>query len=191
MGGGGCMAHALAELGVFESMEQAKATLNALIDIKHAQLRRHDPDCPRALAGVEDDAWHPSLVADVVKARGFHFKKLTPQQHTNLAAVLSRGGSFVVDGVLNKYYKGSDGHMLTSDPDDPTHPARQPEQWRHAIPVVNGVIREQAEQEIPVTCLHLGFDGRPNLRHGYMREICKVYKVYKCTGSEGCRGECA
>ena len=77
-------------MGVFESVEQAKATLNALIDTKLAQLQQDNPNCPRALAGVEDDAWHPSLVADVVKARGFHFKKLKLKQLTNLAAVLSR-----------------------------------------------------------------------------------------------------
>ena len=46
-------------------------------------------------------------------------------------------------------------------------------------------------RSVPTSCLHLGFDGRPNLNHGYMRAILKVYKVYKCTGSEGLRGECA
>ena len=46
-------------------------------------------------------------------------------------------------------------------------------------------------RSVPTSCLHLGFDGRSNLNHGYMRAILKVYKVYKCTGSEGLRGECA
>ena len=65
--------------------------------------------------------------------------------------------------------------------------------WRHAAPVVDGKVREQRGQVIPLALLRLveGKGGRV-ARGGYFWAILKVYRVAKCTAGPGvrCTGGC-
>ena len=82
-------------------------------------------------------------------------------------------------------------HVVDTDPEDDTDPATNERGWRHAVAVVDGVVREQLNQKINIEWLHLGADGvTPNIEKSYMRRILRVYRVERCTGPKGCKGKC-
>ena len=134
---------------------------------------------------------------EVLIEEDFHFRKLDLAV-VDLAEMLKTGG-FLVDGTLNKYYCDGDpdeeGSWVIVDPTDPTDPATSPGDWRHAIPVIDGIIHEQKGDKIDARWLWLGEGKGPNQPHlerGYMREILKVFGVWKCTATgknwERCKG---
>ena len=115
-----------------------------------------------------------------MKARGFDWSKLTIE--TSLAECVDlrevfKKGSFIVDGVLNQdWQKGSD--RFCNGADGEKGPAGNENAWRHAVPVMDGVVHETGVDHIDVKWLWLGDDGvSPALNRGYMRQICKVYQV--------------
>lgn len=193
MGGGGCVAHCLVAFGVFGNVAAAKKALNDQIDPVHAELAAQNKECPRVLAGVEDDYWHSEVIKAVVTAGGFHYKKQRLNA-VNLAALVAGGRGLLIDGVLNAEYEDEEGCTIETDPTDVTGPRPwQPggkAHWRHAIAVVGGSIIEQQQQQIDARCLHLDpATGVPD-RRGYMYNILKVYVVEKCRGALGCKGAC-
>ena len=171
-------------------MPAARKSLNAHIDAVHRIFLRHDPNSPRSLAGVDDDHWHAKVVASAVQGAGYHFRKLDLAAIDLAAELATRRGTFLIDGTLNDTYVDERGAAIQTDPTDETTAAQEPARWRHAVAVVNGVVREQQHQEVELACLHLNADGRPDATKGYMREILKVYRIWQCTGGEGCRGVC-
>ena len=177
---GGCMAHALANAGVYDSAAEAKGSLNALIPAIHAKRIQDSGDAtvPRARIGVDDEQWCPELVGRAVWRRGYNFVKLHLADVSDLVVEL-RSGTVVIDGTLNKHYL-SGKQWKDADPDDDTDPAevRHKARWRHAVAIVEGEVREQLGQTVPLRDLHLtGPRGKPDPQRGYFREILKVYRI--------------
>lgn len=203
VGGGGCTAVGLAKLGVFPSVDEAKAKLNALIPKVAAKLGRTGEDVA-AFVGVEDDCWHPEVVKRAVIDEGWHFHKL------HLSSVDLReevkSGSLLIDGVLNDSYvrttrrgdstilgltpEGDGFVRVPTDPDDTTSPITNEAGWRHMIATRNGQVLEK-EFSLPTDWLWLGFNSQPDPKKGYLYKVLKVYRVFKCKSKrKGCKGEC-
>ena len=126
----------------------------------------------------------------------------------DLKALLTSKGPrsrYFVDGVLNKHWKrGKQG--MCNDPTDPTDPAQERSRWRHAVPIVDGVVREQQETRVKTEWLWLdATTNQPDPERGYLREVLRVYRVVRCCAgddapegaeeeggrrSSSCRGEC-
>jgi hypothetical protein len=207
IGDGGCVAHVIAALDVFPSVEEAMQKLNAQIPIVKPKFRP-DQQVP-GFIGIPNDRWHPEVVKAAVVQEGFHFRKL------NLAKVDLREevkwGDLMFDGVLNDTYVRrwvkDDKHIdpewveddvnlskgyirLRTDPGDKTTAASNEAGWRHAIAVRSRKIVDQ-EVEMSTAYLWLGDDNRPDVNRSYIRKIYKVYRIFKCeTGEAGCKGEC-
>ena len=195
LGNGGCVAHVLANIGVYETDIDAKAELNSQIDkVLEQRQREVDPTFPRNRVGVEDDFWCAQIVGKTVRARGFHYKKIRiddPEIDLRDYFVDDMPGGFMVDGVLNNECVVG-GEKWAPDPMDPTDPAEDEERWRHAVAVVAGQVREQQGQCWAVDdCLWLGENNQPHKEKGYLRKIHKVFFIAPCTVPDtGCKGGC-
>jgi len=195
VGNGGCVAHALFGAGVFGSTEEAVEKLNAAIDLVHELLVNANPVWTRERTGVEGVKWHPRVIARVCHEAGFHMRKYDPKALPDAIAV---GGpyAYLIDGVLNSEYEDEGGETVETDPTDFDGPRPwQPggfAHWRHAIALRNGLIVEQHQQTIEGGCLHIDpSTGAPDNRRGYFWSILKVYRIWPCSGEEGCRGTCS
>ena len=181
-GGGGCVAHALFELGVFDSVAIAMQRLNfaaSRLAGKHLSLRY-----------VADDWWPHEAIAKAVKSERWHMSKIKlGSERLDLAAQFARRScGHLVDGVLNNEWQDDEGVLVNDATYEGAPPSVDRAAWRHAVAVQGGVILEQHEQRILVKWLWL--DGnKPDKHRGYLREILKVYKIWRCTSVDGCRGK--
>ena len=185
VGGGGCVAHALYEIGVGETVDDTKERLNSQIDVVWAELQHQhkgSATVPRQLAGVDNDKWHPLVIKSVLIDADFHFTKLPHERRQNLANELAREDThFLIDGVLNSEFVDADGEIVETDPADVDGPRPWEKggasHWRHAVIVVDGKIKEQSDQEWDISVLHLNAHGDPDNRKGYFWSIAKVYEI--------------
>ena len=191
VGNGGCAAHALHELGVGEDLKDTLERLNGRIDAEWKRLQKQRPGVaiPRVHAGVDDDRWNGTIIADVLKDADKHLVKLDDSRRANLAAELVRADtSYLIDGILNCKFTDTDGSIVETDPTDKgprPWEAGGAASWRHAVAVVDGSIKEQHDQEYDVGVLHLDERGLPDNRRGYFWSVAKVYEVVHCCG-DGC-----
>ena len=193
---GGCDARALWRMGVCTSEEEAKGLLNSMIDPMWEMFKRTQPDCPRERAGVDDVEWAFELVKKAVVSRGFHFKKVQSLvegakelSDMDLDAMLKEGGSFLIDGYINQphYFRGGKKLQLriASECDR-----------RHSTAVVSYEVMDDPRWilggRMSAKNLWLNRRSQPNRKKGFMRDILRAYKIYKCcmpVGTE-CRGAC-
>lgn len=187
LGSGGCVAVALSKLiHTWTSVDTARQRLNAKLDPIAATLRP-DLRVPE-FVGVPNDHWHPEVVKAAVIEERYHFRKLDLSA-VDLAEELKVGG-YLIDGVLNDSFvkldrRGNEVRHET-DPEDSSSPRNNEAGWRHAIAVVNGRVLEK-EFEMSAKWLWLS----SMVERGYMYKILKVYRVFKCRGGPGCKGECS
>ena len=190
LGSGGCVAVALSKLKLFASAATAKQALNTQLATYSAKCRP-DYRVPEHV-GVADDHWHPEVVKMAVVEANFHFHKLDLDS-VDLATEL-RGGSFLVDGVLNdSFVQLVNGKAMAydTDPADQSSPPDNEAGWRHAIAVSHGRILEK-EFEMSAQWLWLDDANKPDPLQGYLFKVLKVYRIFRCTSHHaGCKGRCA
>ena len=103
-GSGGCIAHTLKELGVFETVVAAKADLNHFGEIELKKRRElHGADYEAAKVYVANDKWCPAVVTATCTRHGFGFKKLDLNA-VNLKDEL-RSGKFFIGGTQNRFWQ--------------------------------------------------------------------------------------
>ena len=193
LGSGGCVAHALHRLGLFVSVDEALARLNAEIAPVLAQrIAEHDDEAGAASSfldtdalartiGVHDDSWSADVMGRALARAGFRVVELDLDQ-VDLAAALRQGGRFLLDGVLNGQYTAADGvSVVHTDPLDDSLPPPEsaPERWRHSVAVSKGRVLEQMEREMPIKCLWLrpGTPCRPDASRAYLRSIDRAFRI--------------
>ena len=193
---GGCDARSLFHIGVFVSEEAAKAALNAQIDVVHksANFKGH----PREHVGVDNCEWHHDVVQKAVINAGWHWRKVQSfvrgakeLADVPLNKILKEGGTYFLDGYLNSQYHRTSGKKVkkvkitTEDTG-----ARD----RHSTAVVNYMVRDHPGFIVGGTMnaenLWLNERATPDRKKGFMSELCRVYKVWKCTKTAACKGEC-
>ena len=183
LGSGGCTAVALSKIGVFTSVEETKAKLDAQIPI-YSSMVREDLRKPE-FVGVPGDRWHPDVVKRAVIDAGWHWRKLKLSE-VSLATELKEG-MYLVDGVLNdsfvKRVRGKEERFNT-DESDPTDPRQNEAGWRHCFAVEDGRILEK-EFEMSTDWLWLK-DNKPDPDKGYFYKVLKVYRITRCTGGDCC-----
>ena len=210
------MAMVLYRLKVFRSLEEAKQALNRNIAPVAMKLQRTGVNI-NLFVGEENVWWHPEVVKVTVTEAGWHFKKLLgwaldheAADRINLREEASHG-SLIFDGSLNDWYERArkpgdraldpqwgltelpNGNVrLRSDPSDSTTPNDNPAGWRHAIGCRDGLLLDN-EISMSAESLWLGNDNRVDKQRGYLYQIHKVYRIFKCSRpkNNGCRGECA
>jgi hypothetical protein len=184
--GGGCDARALTACGVWPSEGIAKAELNKPIDRVWASFKAQDPSCPRERAGVDGVEWAFDVVAQAVRAAGWHLipvhklMGVNQLEDVDLPSMLKGEGAFLVDGFLNDAYHrkrvpgGKPFRVAVSGKGDG--------RWRHSTAVVGGKVRDHGAfittGEMPVTFLFPA--GKKGKYKGFMREIVRVYRVAPC-----------
>ena len=180
----------MAAIGVWASERDAKDALNAQIDPVHEILLQNKggKECPRESAGVEDEQWAFQTVSKAVKGAGWHMIKVQTLEGKNelrdidLAEIMAKGGSYLLDGWLNKSYirGGKKCKIRAFDPEDN----------RHSTAVVDGDVFDCPEWilggKMPMSCLWLK-GSEPNEKKGFMRKICRAYRVAKCVQKGDCK----
>jgi hypothetical protein len=194
MGGGGCTAHALFKLGVFETVGHAKRALNVAGGQVLAKRRNIEcGDYQQERVYKPDDYWLHEVVKVAVVDAGYDFRKLNLDTCSLPDEVK---GAVLIDGIQNRdWMKGT-----VSDKTNPRHswyenapddtgpgPEAAPERWRHSIAVKDGRVLEQNDEEFSAKWLWVGEGNRPNPERGYMRRILKAYTVLRAADTG--RGE--
>ena len=171
-------------------------SLNSQIDRAHTIFKTNDPECPRESAGVDDVEWSNEVVSKAVQAAGFHLVKVQNcvegAKHVtdvDLDAMLHEGDAFLLDGYLNsKYLHGTKWrtNRVAGSAEN---------RWRHSVAVVNYKVHDHPAficgGEMSACNLWLDENATPSPKKGFMRQILKAYRVYKCTApGTGCKGEC-
>lgn len=142
--------------------------------------------------GIRGEAWPIEVIKNVVVDAGWHFKKLviesTRTDRVDLRDTLCHGSFFVYGHVNRQFYRGK--QLMRSSEDT----SNDPRDWEHSCAVVDNRFYEwSAEQNrfIGKSCdwLWLEDNNKPN-KKGYFRDICAVYRVYRCTVAGDCRGDC-
>ena len=201
---GGCDARAFASLGVFDSVEDAKTAFNDQIDVVWASANFCDG--PRERVGIDDVEWSHEVVNKAVIARGgWHMrrvqsllgvKELRDVELDRLFKETAREGrrvGFFVDGILNtQYHRGSKPVRVKTAPAT-GGAARE----RHSTAVCGYEIFDHPAFILggSMSASNLWLDARatPHRKKGYMRELMRVYAVYKCSSGERalpCTGKC-
>lgn len=178
-GNGGCTAHALYELGVFDSPESAKHKLNdqgkQLLE-KHRKEVRSDYE--RSRVYTEDDRWSHEVIKRAVAAAGFDIKKLDLDSDEVTLKRDFKRGKYLLDGVQNQdHTRQYSGIYVNGPPGYTPGPAEAPMQWRHAIAIENSRVLEQNADTFSIKWLWLQENNRPDMEKGYMREVLKVYHI--------------
>lgn len=204
LGSGGCTAAALVALGVFSTVAEASCSLDSFIGPVHEEVCKLSPKLKacRESAGTPGMAWSVDVVKRAVTSQGYHFKKV---RLANLSAAIDAGHKLLLDGILNSAYclpsSRKRRHLFTRAELQDSDPARDSGSWRHSIAIVAGKIVDDAHLSAPLGmppcpgrisagCLHLR-DGRACKDRGYLREVCKAYRIFVCQSQEcGCRGNC-
>ena len=186
---------------------EASDFLDVLIDAAYVRriTQTGDEGYPRSLVGIDGESWSHEVVSTAVKLRGYHWERIrvAGSSAADLKTLLASTGPrarFFVDGILNKHWRRGK-HRMCTDPTDPTDPAQERARWRHAVPVVDGVVREQLGMNVKVEWLWLdAATNQPDPGRGYLREVLRVYRVVRCRAPDDdapaggrhsrCRGEC-
>ena len=195
---GGCDARTLANLGLFDADEAtAKAALNDEIDAVHKAFRRNDPNCARERAGVDDVEWAQEVVTRAVTKFGYHMIRVQKSvagarelRDVDLKGMIEGGGAFFLDGYLNhQYMRGSKAvSVRVAGSGGNRH--------RHSTAVVDNKVHDHPafilNGSMGASNLWLDRRSTPNAKKGYLRGICKAYRVYKCSKKPGsrCNGKC-
>ena len=178
---GGCDARALAAIGLCDgSVSDVSSALNAQIDAVHRAWQKGDPSCPREHAGLDDVEWSFEVVSKAVDVERWHLTRVL-ERGAELLRLIQDGGSFLLDGYLNRSYKrGSKVEKVrVADTGD---------RWRHSTAVVDGVVFDHPafvlRGSMPVASLWL--DSAHARKNGFLSEVLRVYRLSKCTRSADC-----
>mgnify|MGYP007125161324 CR=1 FL=1 len=203
-GDGGCTAVALAAVGVWPSVAEAAAALNAEIAPLHQKWTRERGPCDESEAGIRGEQWHEEAIKNAIIAKGWHVTKLvlhpTKADAVSLKAELASGGSYLVFGVTNNVWRmrfkgGKVTRQPLKYPDEPADgPSRSTDGWHHTVAIVGGQLHDHAVA-MRLTSEHplwLRNDNQPDRERGWLRSIRKVWRLSPCNRpGGGCRGECA
>eukprot|EP00519_Triparma_laevis_P008889 CAMPEP_0182503034 /NCGR_PEP_ID=MMETSP1321-20130603/14542_1 /TAXON_ID=91990 /ORGANISM="Bolidomonas sp., Strain RCC1657" /LENGTH=264 /DNA_ID=CAMNT_0024708107 /DNA_START=61 /DNA_END=852 /DNA_ORIENTATION=- len=158
-GGVPCTAWALVSLKVFRTVQAAIEALD-MYGEKLFEKRKEEEGSDYPVEDVywKGTAWDAEVIKTTVIEQGFDFEKLKIERsdpdHVKLSDTLKKG-NFLLDGILN---------MGWNSP-------------RHAIAVVDGIIRENPTN-LNLDRLWIGVDGvTPDREKGYFREICRAYQI--------------
>ena len=178
-GSGRCSAFALARLGVHSAEEAAFALDRRMRWFPHG-------------AGVFSDSWPLDVIKHVVIDAGWHFKKLviepTRTDRVDLRDTLRHGAFFMYGHVNRQFYRGK--QLMVTSEDTST----DPRECEHSCAVIDNRFYEwntDAGKFMGMSCDWLWLDdmNKPSSK-GYFRDICSVYRVYRCSATDGCKGEC-
>eukprot|EP01047_Picozoa_sp_COSAG01_P036584 COSAG01_NODE_2862_length_6958_cov_21.483015_7_plen_284_part_00 len=178
IGLGGCVAHALAALGVFSSVDAAKAALDREGATELAQrLETHGSTYDTTKVYTPGDNWCSVVIKTAVVAAGFDFQKI------DLGSICLRdalkSGTYLIDGTQNQHWQRG-RHIFTNDPTcTGPGPEERPQDWRHALGVKDGQVLEQNDDTFSTKWLHLNEDNSVDVSKAYMRNILKVYHISK------------
>ena len=200
-GDGGCAAVALVALGVWLTLAEAIAALDAQIAPLHQKFVSIQKFvCAESEAGIPGEQWHEEAICEAVKAAGWHVHKLhihpTHAKKVSLATELARG-KYLFFGKTNnrwaikrrngrpEFHLKYDGHAV----DAPTDPEQN---WHHTVAVINGQMLDFKSKFSVKEAMWLRDDNQPDPAKGYMRTTRKVWRLSKCIASAGkpCRGQC-
>ena len=199
-GDGGCSAVALVALGVWLTLAEAKAALDAQIAPLHQKfLSIQKFVCAESEAGIRGVQWHDEAIWAAVLAAGWHVRRLdihpTHAKKDSLATELARG-KYLFFGKTNnrwaiKKRNGRPEFHLKYDgytEDAPTDPEQN---WHHTVAVINGQMLDFDAKFSGKEAMWLRDNNQPDPDKGYMRTTRKVWRVSKCVASEhGCTGGC-
>jgi hypothetical protein len=179
-GSGGCAAHALWKLGIFNTVEGAKAVLNDKGEqVYKKRCEEVRSDYPKEKVYKANDYWTIEVIKLAVVEADHHFEKIDLDE-VCLKSHLS-SGKYLIDGVQNRLWQQGRGAMAAEYHNAAEYqgpgPDMDPGAWRHAIAVVDGQIKEQNEHTFSAAWLWLNKDNEIDLGKGYMRKIFKVYKI--------------
>ena len=88
-------------------------------------------------------------------------------------------------GILNKHWTHVDENGVEDLSRNGTlrevGPETQPSAWRHAMPVIDGIVKQWTGEGVEcflLSCLWINADGvSVDVRKGFLRKILKVWKV--------------
>ena len=201
-GDGGCTAVALTTLGVWPTLAEAVAALDAQIAPLHAKWQRLRGQCEEAEAGLTGEQWHDEAILNAIKAKGWHVRKLvlhpTKAAAVSLKAELGHGRYLVFGVTNNEWSKRVKGKVKPQPLKYPGWPADAPHGsaagWMHTVAIVDGRLRD-FDASMRLTAEHplwLRKDNQPDREKGWLRSIRAVWRVFPCSRpGDGCRGECA
>ena len=194
---GGCDARTLVNLGVYSDDAAAKEALNAQIDNVHQIFLKNDASCKRECAGLEDVEWSNEVVSKAVREAGFHMVKVQRGvdgakhvRDVDLKTMFKGGEGYFVDGFLNRQYVRGSKKV-------PIRVAGSTDnRWRHSTAVVGNQVLDHPAfilgGSMSASYLHLDGHSTPNRQKGFLREILRAYRVFKCKRpGTGCKGGCA
>ena len=178
---GGCDARALAAIGLCDgSVSDVSSALNTQIDAVHHTWQKGDPSCLRQKAGIDDVEWSFEVVSKAVGVEGWHLTRVL-ERGAELLSLIQDGGSFLLDGYLNRsYMRGSKLEKVkVHDTGD---------RWRHSTAVVDGRVFDHPafvrRGSMPVASLWL--DSAHTRKKGFLSEVLRVYRISKCTREADC-----
>lgn len=203
-GDGGCTAKALVKLGIWMTLEDAVAALDAEITPVFAGWVKNGRQCDETYAGIRGGQWHEEVIKKAVVDAGWHFQKVhidpTHPKKVVLKDVFTKGSYFAIGVTNNLWYKpGKKKAEPLKYPDEPADgPSSSDEGWVHSIAVTDGRVCDEYIEHEPVveslSSLWLGNDNRPDPNKGYMRSVRKVWRVFRCcqpgTSCKGKGGMC-
>ena len=179
--GGGCVAVALAKLGVFSSDEEATQWLDFYTDDwRSSPTLRADKKNTENL-GVPGLSWHRQVIQRTIVDHAkfdYHIVKKGP---TLEATLREKDSLFLIDGIANDSYlegkKRVKPYPQDGKDDNPRNPARKRE-WQHVFAVKDGMLKRQFV-DVELDWLWLDAQGEPNERNGIFIRIDKVYRLKK------------
>jgi len=180
-GAGGCMAHALVALGVFNTNDDAIAALDAMIPI----VQKNEPS--QRWVGRLGDSWSQAVVLAVLRKKGYNMHKLKHGKEFYACA----DDCFIIDGILAQHWHTEENGKLIAMTNDPTckdGPKKDARAWRHCVAVKGEFALEQLNQRIPKQRLGVSKRLAINKHHTrnskktrkgqyYFHSVCKVYSI--------------
>jgi hypothetical protein len=190
-GAGGCVAIALASMGVISNDSSVVASaLDGSIDTIWKHMQKASPGKPRHYAGIDGQEWHITVIRDAMAMDGHKYylqKEVAVDGDWSFMKCNRKNMEdvFLVDGCLNPTYHRvmPGGHTKICHHDGWNDPKYiHDSAWRHAIAIKNGRLMchglSTSHGGVTIKNLWLDAHGVPGPK-GYMKRILKVYRLRK------------
>ena len=142
VGAGGCVALALAKIGVFSSYDEAVKKLDKERELYISKVRA-DQNC-EAFLGTPGLTWHREIIKRAVVKAGYDYKIVDNSSLCGAAKCM-----FLVDGIVNWRFLCNDKWVQPFDlTDEDDRPWKERKSWQHVIGILDGKIMRNYHQSL-------------------------------------------